>query len=77
MNADAVAARGRFRYSVSSYDQRSAMLFLAPMMLVLLAVAVFPVLYSFWVSASPHGESRGFVAAGGPGFRGIKDDISS
>lgn len=35
---------------VSSYDQRSAMLFLAPMMLVLTTVAVFPVLYSFWIS---------------------------
>ena len=34
----------------SRYDQRSAMLFLAPMMAVLMIVAVFPVLYSFWVS---------------------------
>ncbi len=34
----------------SAYDQRSAMLFLAPMMLVLSIVAVFPVLYSFWIS---------------------------
>lgn len=34
----------------SAYDQRSAMLFLAPMMLVLFVVAVFPVLYSFWIS---------------------------
>jgi len=33
-----------------SYDQRSAMLFLVPMMLVLFIVAVFPVLYSFWIS---------------------------
>ncbi|MGE5171562.1 MAG: carbohydrate ABC transporter permease [Rudaea sp.] len=44
------AARGAFRHHVSGYDQRSAMLFLAPMMLVLLAVAVFPVVYSFWIS---------------------------
>lgn len=44
------ASRGVFRYPVSAYDQRSAMLFLAPMMLVLLAVAVFPVVYSFWIS---------------------------
>jgi multiple sugar transport system permease protein len=50
MSSNAVAARGPFRYSVSAYDQRRAMLFLAPMMLVLLVVAVFPVLYSFWVS---------------------------
>lgn len=34
----------------SAYDQRSAMLFLTPMMLVLFVVAVFPVLYSFWIS---------------------------
>ena len=34
----------------SAYDQRSAMLFLAPMMLVLSIVAVFPVIYSFWIS---------------------------
>lgn len=34
----------------SAYDQRSAMLFLAPMMLVLSVVAVFPVIYSFWIS---------------------------
>jgi hypothetical protein len=32
-------------------------------------------LYAFWVSASPSGASRGFVAAGGPGFRGISDDV--
>lgn len=38
------------RTSVNGYDQRSAMLFLAPMMLVLAVVAVFPVLYSFWIS---------------------------
>jgi hypothetical protein len=34
-------------------------------------------LYAFWVSASPSGASRGFVAAGGPGFRGITDDVGS
>lgn len=34
----------------SAYDQRSAMLFLAPMYAVLGTVAVFPVLYSFWIS---------------------------
>lgn len=34
----------------SAYDQRSAMLFLTPMAAVLGAVAVFPVLYSFWIS---------------------------
>ena len=50
MSSYAASARGPLRYPVSAYDQRSAMLFLAPMMLVLLVVAVFPVLYSFWVS---------------------------
>ena len=30
-------------------------------------------LYSFWVSASPTGTSGGYVAAGGPGFRGGRD----
>jgi multiple sugar transport system permease protein len=34
----------------SAYDQRSAMIFLAPMVLVLSIVALFPVLYSFWIS---------------------------
>lgn len=35
---------------VSAYDQKSAMLFLAPMMVILIVVAVFPILYSFWIS---------------------------
>ena len=30
-------------------------------------------LYSFWVSASEHGESNGFVAAGGRGFCAMAD----
>ena len=30
-------------------------------------------LYAFWVSGSPSGESGGYVAAGGPGFRGGRD----
>ena len=38
------------RLPVSRYDQRSAMLFLVPMMAVLAIVAVFPVGYSFWIS---------------------------
>ncbi|MEO7402288.1 MAG: sugar ABC transporter permease [Burkholderiales bacterium] len=33
-----------------SYDEKSAWLFLAPLLFVLLAVAVFPILYSFWIS---------------------------
>lgn len=35
---------------VSAYDQKSAMLMLTPMMVVLGVVAVFPVLYSLWIS---------------------------
>jgi hypothetical protein len=31
-------------------------------------------LYAFWVSSSPTGASRGYVAAGGPGFTGLLDD---
>lgn len=38
------------RLPVSHYDQRTAMVFLAPMMVVLAVVAVFPVAYSFWIS---------------------------
>lgn len=30
-------------------------------------------LYAFWVSPSPRGESRGYVAAGGPGYSGVLD----
>ena len=30
-------------------------------------------LYAFWVSPSPRGESRGYLAAGGPGYSGAMD----
>jgi hypothetical protein len=30
-------------------------------------------LYAFWVSASLNGASQGYVAAGGPGYTGLKD----
>ena len=30
-------------------------------------------LYSFWVSPSAKGESRGYVAAGGPAYSGLRD----
>ncbi len=30
-------------------------------------------LYSFWVSPTANGESRGYVAAGGPKYRGLRD----
>jgi multiple sugar transport system permease protein len=36
--------------TVNRHDQLSAMWFIAPMMFVLMSVAVFPVLYSFWIS---------------------------
>jgi hypothetical protein len=34
-------------------------------------------LYAFWVSASPSGASRGYVAGGGPAFRGPVDTEGS
>lgn len=40
----------RLRLPSSAYDQKSAMLFLTPMMGVLMVVAVFPVIYSLWIS---------------------------
>ena len=30
-------------------------------------------LYAFWVSPEPSGASRGYVAAGGPGFSSNRD----
>ncbi len=50
MSTSIQALRRSIRYPVSGYDQTSAMLLLAPMMLVLSVVAVFPILYSFWIS---------------------------
>ena len=50
MSIRAGALRGMFGAPVSRYDQTSAMWLLAPMLGVLLVVAVFPVLYSFWIS---------------------------
>jgi len=45
------ASRGWLaRHAVSGADQRSALLLLAPMLAVLFAVAVFPILYSLWTS---------------------------
>ena len=32
-------------------------------------------LYSFWVSPSARGESRGYVAAGGPAYPGLRDEV--
>ena len=42
-------AQPRLRGALS-YDERAALLFVAPLAVVLLAVAVFPILYSFYVS---------------------------
>ena len=46
----ALALRGASRAPVSRYDQVAALWLLAPMLGVLALVAVFPVLYSLWVS---------------------------
>ena len=32
-------------------------------------------LYSFWVSKSPSGNSGGYLAAGGPDYKGLKDEL--
>ena len=32
-------------------------------------------LYSFWISPDANGASRGYVAAGGPGFTGATDTV--
>lgn len=50
MNAQTRAARKSAGHTAGGYDQKAAMLFLSPMVLVLGVVAVFPVLYSFWIS---------------------------
>ena len=50
MSAQTRAVRRSLRYPVSAYDQKSALLFLTPMLVVLAVVAVFPVLYSFRIS---------------------------
>ncbi len=42
-------AQPRLRGALT-YDERAALLFLAPLAIVLLAVAVFPILYSFYIS---------------------------
>jgi hypothetical protein len=31
-------------------------------------------LFSFWVSRSAQGESRGYLGAGGPGYRSYRDE---
>jgi multiple sugar transport system permease protein len=43
------AAKPRFRGALT-YDERAAYLFVAPLAAVLMAVAVFPILYSFYIS---------------------------
>jgi multiple sugar transport system permease protein len=44
-----VTAKPRIRFT-PTHDERTAFLFLAPLAAVLLAVAVFPILYSFYIS---------------------------
>jgi hypothetical protein len=34
-------------------------------------------LYSFWVSPDESGASQGYVAAGGPGLTGSKDEVGN
>ena len=46
---NAPAGRGRLR-TLFGYEERSAALFLAPVMAVLMGVAVFPILYSLYLS---------------------------
>ena len=50
MNGRHLTARRALLTSVSTYDQKTALLFLFPMLAVLAVVAVFPVLYSLWIS---------------------------
>lgn len=50
MNTKSSMLPKALRYPVSAYDQKSAMVFLAPMMLVLMVIAVFPIVYSLWIS---------------------------
>jgi multiple sugar transport system permease protein len=44
-----VTAKPRIRFA-PTYDEHNAVLFLAPLAVVLMAVAVFPILYSFYIS---------------------------
>ena len=34
-------------------------------------------LYSFWVTSDANGASHGYVAAGGPGFNGVRDTATA
>jgi multiple sugar transport system permease protein len=46
----AAAARWRFALRAPSYEERSALALLAPLLIVLVVVAVFPIVYSFCTS---------------------------
>ena len=50
MTATAEAAAKPGLRGALSYDERAAYLFVAPLAAVLMAVAVFPILYSFYIS---------------------------
>ena len=50
IQAPGIGRRWLAKHSVNASDQRSALLLLSPMMAVLFAVAVFPILYSLWIS---------------------------
>ena len=49
MTTNVAAAKPRLRGPLT-YDERAAFLFVAPLAVVLMAVAVFPILYSFYIS---------------------------
>jgi multiple sugar transport system permease protein len=50
MTSSAAIAAKRPRRGGLTYDERAAFLFVAPLAVVLLAVAVFPIVYSFYIS---------------------------
>jgi multiple sugar transport system permease protein len=50
MTASVISARRSRMVPRLSYDERSAYLFVAPLAAVLLIVAVFPIVYSFYIS---------------------------
>jgi hypothetical protein len=31
-------------------------------------------LYAFWITDDAHGASHGYIGAGGPGFKGVRDE---
>ena len=50
MSVESVPARRQSRPGLLSYDERNALALIAPLAAVLFAVAIFPILYSFYIS---------------------------